>query len=756
MKICYANNEEDRTIHWILIDSTRDGIQQITDALAKYNDLNAVHIISHGSDGNVQLGNSQLDLDSLLANTDAITNWGDAFSEDGDLLFYGCELAATEDGKALINNVAELTGADVAASDDLTGSATLGGDWELEYKTGSIETSIALDSTTQAEFQSVLPVNNAPVLDGTPFPSLTSITDSEINNAGNLVSTILSTYVTDADGDPEGIAINGAAPFSGTGNWQYSLDSGTSWTDVGVVNNGSSLLLRDTDMIRYIPTSSGNNSAGITYRAWDQTSGVAGIKVDSTTNGGATAFSSTGEFATITIFGNDAPTLGNGNLSAVNEDSANPAGETVTTIFTGQFSDVDAGSSFGGIAVVGNTANPVTEGVWQYSSNSGTNWFDIGVVADGATALALDTNTLIRFVPVANYNGTPTALNVRGLDNTYAGSFSTTAGSETRITVDTTNNGNQYAIAAITSTLSTSITAVNDAPVINDQTFNIDENRPMNNVVGTPVVTDPDTGDTFTYSITGGTGATAFAINSSFGQIRVADPSQINFEINPSLTLDIQIQDVGGLIDTATITFNINDLNERPTLNNATFTLDENAANGTPVGTMVGTDPDGGDSLTYSIIGGNIGNAFAIDPVTGEITVNDISALNFEAIGNTSSPAFAYQTGAATPLNSVNVLSRSAPAFVDIDGDGDLDAFIGEYTVTYISSKTSVMPQLPTSLRSLVPVIHLIVSTSLPAALRHSLISIMMATRTFSWATGGVALRSTRTSEAPSAQPSYK
>ena len=113
----------------------------------------------------------------------------------------------------------------------------------------------------------------------------------------------------------------------------------------------------------------------------------------------------------------------------------------MSTIFTGQFADIDAGSSFSGIAVVGNSANAGTQGAWQYSTNGGTNWFAIGTVADDATALAISSSTLIRFLPVADYNGAPPALIVRGLDDTYGGGFSTTAGSETRVNVDTTSNG---------------------------------------------------------------------------------------------------------------------------------------------------------------------------------------------------------------------------------------------------------------------------------------------------------------------------
>ena len=163
---------------------------------------------------------------------------------------------------------------------------------------------------------------------------------------------------------------------------------------------------------------------------------------------------------------NDAPTLGDGTLAAVAEDTVAPAGQTVSTIFGGQFSDVD-GDGFAGIAVVGNSANAGTEGVWQYLSNGGTNWYAIGTVADGATALAVSESTLIRFVPVADYNGTPPTLLVRALDDTYAGAFSTTAGGETRVNVDTTSRGGVTAISGGTAaTVSTSITPVDDPAVI--------------------------------------------------------------------------------------------------------------------------------------------------------------------------------------------------------------------------------------------------------------------------------------------------
>src|SRR5262249_21085429 len=99
---------------------------------------------------------------------------------------------------------------------------------------------------------------------------------------------------------------------------------------------------------------------------------------------------------------NDAPVLtGSGTLTAVNEDSP-PAGQSLTAVLSGTtFTDPDSGAALVGVAAVGNTAT-ADRGRWQYSTNAGANWFDIGTVADGPGALALSVNTLVRFLPAAN------------------------------------------------------------------------------------------------------------------------------------------------------------------------------------------------------------------------------------------------------------------------------------------------------------------------------------------------------------------
>ncbi|MCU7886615.1 MAG: DUF4347 domain-containing protein, partial [Candidatus Thiodiazotropha sp. (ex Lucinoma annulata)] len=151
-----SQNGNGRSFEIVLLDSAGDGIEQINDILDAYQDLDAVHILSHGSDGGIQLGDAYLNLDSLSTNAGAIESWHDAFSEEGDLLIYGCDLAASEHGQSLVEALARLTGADVAASDDLTGHEGLGGDWDLEHAEGIIETEVAVSDAGQRNWAGIL------------------------------------------------------------------------------------------------------------------------------------------------------------------------------------------------------------------------------------------------------------------------------------------------------------------------------------------------------------------------------------------------------------------------------------------------------------------------------------------------------------------------------------------------------------------------------------------------------------------------
>ena len=145
---------------------------------------------------------------------------------------------------------------------------------------------------------------------------------------------------------------------------------------------------------------------------------------------------------------NDAPVLADDAVvPPVLQATTNPPGRRISSLFDGLVQDPDAGNTLAGIAVVGNPRN-ADQGTWQYSTNDGTTWFDVGTVGDGAaTSLALSAATRVRFLPAPWFTGDPAPLVVRALDSTYAGAF--TAGA-TRATVDTTTTGGATAISAAT------------------------------------------------------------------------------------------------------------------------------------------------------------------------------------------------------------------------------------------------------------------------------------------------------------------
>ena len=173
----------------------------------------------------------------------------------------------------------------------------------------------------------------------------------------------------------------------------------------------------------------------------------------------------------------------------------------------------------------------------------------------------------------------------------------------------------------------------NDPPRLDDITFDLAENAAAGTVVGTLAATDPDPGQTISYAIVGGTGSGALAIDAATGRITVTDPSALDFETAPILTLDATATDDGAppLSDAATVTIRLGDENEAPVAPDRTFELSEAAPLGWAVGMVAASDPDAGQTITFAIVGGNAG-AFAINGMTGLITVADPARLDFETM----------------------------------------------------------------------------------------------------------------------------
>lgn len=133
-----------------------EGVVAATNIIDDYQNLSAVHIISHGSAGALQLGSTELNISSVDNYLGLFSNWQNHTTDDADLLIYACDFAGNENGQAVAQIIAEATSMDVAASMDLTGHQILGGDWDLEYEFGQLQTNIALDETLIAQWQNAL------------------------------------------------------------------------------------------------------------------------------------------------------------------------------------------------------------------------------------------------------------------------------------------------------------------------------------------------------------------------------------------------------------------------------------------------------------------------------------------------------------------------------------------------------------------------------------------------------------------------
>ena len=132
-----------------------------------------------------------------------------------------------------------------------------------------------------------------------------------------------------------------------------------------------------------------------------------------------------------------------------------------------------------------------------------------------------------------------------------------------------TNTDNVYRVELLaddgtgqttTQTVEVTVTDVNEAPTVYVSTFYVDENSPNSRSVGIVTASDPDAGDSYTFSITGGNSSGAFAINGATGEITVNDSTALDYETTPTFVLTVQVEDSGSLTGTASITINLNDI----------------------------------------------------------------------------------------------------------------------------------------------------------------------------------------------------
>lgn len=188
---------------------------------------------------------------------------------------------------------------------------------------------------------------------------------------------------------------------------------------------------------------------------------------------------------------------------------------------------------------------------------------------------------------------------------------------------------------------------------------------------------DGDGTDSVTYSITNGNTGGAFAIDADDGEIRLATPSALDHESKDTYTLEITADDGESSNNTATQTISISINDIAPAITGGqSFAANESDTNTTSLGTVATTGDD--DTVTFSIQSGNTGNAFAIDPNTGELSVNDTSQLDASAtpsytLGIRASDG-ATNSDVTVTVNVTDDVSPTVTSVASSSGDGTYKA----------------------------------------------------------------------------------
>ncbi|MGZ8380612.1 MAG: tandem-95 repeat protein, partial [Nitrospira sp.] len=430
-------------------------------------------------------------------------------------------------------------------------------------------------------------VNDAPVLADT---ALTLTVGEDAGVPSGAVGSLVSAFtggISDVDsGASKGIAITGSNQTNGV--WYYTTNGGTTWTAVGSVSNTSALLLADNGSARlyFAPNANynGTSTAALTVRAWDQTSGTAGTKVSTASNGGTTAFSSATDTVDVTV-------------TAVND----------ATVVTG-------GTSGTGTEDTGLTGTLTATDVEGLSDGT---VFSVSTPATNGTASIDPATGLWSYTPNPDYHGSD--------------SFTVT------LTDDAGNSSTQV--------ISVTVTPVNDAPVLSANTGTTVAEGETNTIDSSELaVTDVDnTAAQLTYSI--GTGpaygrlelTTAPDLSATtFTQADIAANRLVYVHNGSETTSDsftFTVSDgAGGTLGPTTMTLTITPVNDAPTMtsNGGGATAASNVAENVSAVTIVtGADVDlPAQALTYSISGGVDQALFTINTATGELSFT--APPNFE------------------------------------------------------------------------------------------------------------------------------
>ena len=447
------NSHARSTFDIVRINDESSGIEQISDALSSGAKYGAVHIVSHGSEASLQLGSLELNQDNIGAHTAELSGWASGLTLDADILLYGCDVAGNDAGEFFVEQLSSITGADVAASDDLTGHVELGGNWNFEYFVGDVQTDVAFSVTAQANWHDTLATftvtTTADVIDGGDgFLSLREAIIAANDNAeADTVILGTGTY-TIADG-------TAGENASATGDLDITSDI-TIQGD-GAQDSMIAATLTTSDRLFDVRSSGDLTLQGLTLQGGSEGSGGA-VSVDGTlqatdvvfdgnsasANGGAIYASGDVTLNRVALINNSSTNLGGAifvvgtatdvtinNSTISGNDSGSGGGiqlqSGTLTIDHSTIANNDSTTTGGGLKVIGSASATVSNSIFA-DNTSGSGGKDIdGTIASGGHNIIEDDNGA--FTPATgDQQAVDPGLNALALvDGTYVHTFDTTS-----------------------------------------------------------------------------------------------------------------------------------------------------------------------------------------------------------------------------------------------------------------------------------------------------------------------------------------
>ncbi|WP_231387362.1 ExeM/NucH family extracellular endonuclease, partial [Dolichospermum circinale] len=244
-----------------------------------------------------------------------------------------------------------------------------------------------------------------------------------------------------------------------------------------------------------------------------------------------------------------------------------------------------------------------------------------------------------------------------------------------------TSLGTQQPTAVLT------IADLNQAPTnLILSTSTVTENQ-TDGVIGNLTSTDPNTGNTFTYSLVTGDGDTDNDLFSIVDNQLIAN-TVFDFETQTSYSIRVQTTDQDGLSFEKALTINVNDINEAPTdlsYDNTTDTtaIDEGQPSGTVVGNLISTDPETGDTFTYSLVAGDGDTDNSAFTISGnQLQIN--ASPDFET---KSSYSIRVRTSDNDGLTFEKVLTINVNDLNEIIGNASNNNLVGTANNDYIDGK---------------------------------------------------------------------